>query len=76
MKPTEHRIFDVLDSCKLTLDWIDAVHPIALGVIPPEHLENVKILEKLGIVFRRNNKTLEVAKQRLRRVLEAQTKSK
>jgi hypothetical protein len=72
---SDHKIMDVLNFCRPTLDWISGCAPVAVELIPIEHLENIKTLEKLGIVIRRNSRTLEVAKQRLRRVLESEAKN-
>ncbi len=72
---SDHRILDVLASCGTTIDWLKGMGPIAVEQIPQEHFENIKVLENLAIVIKRNNRTLEIASQRLRRVLESESRS-
>ncbi len=54
--------------CRLALRWLDESGPTQL--LPQKFAEQVKALEKLGIVFRRNNKTLSLRRQRLKKVLD------
>lgn len=61
-------ILDVLEDSLAALTWVNTADS---GVSVPEaHTEKLKRLEKLGIIFKRNNTTFGLRKQRLRKLLE------
>lgn len=64
-------ILRVLSECKSTLRWL--VEEQRAEVVPRMHEEKIKCLERLGIVFRRERRTIELRKQRLKRVLERES---
>lgn len=64
----DNKFLELLRDCSDTLKWLQGVEPISLKEIPNGHMENVKRLEKVGIVFMRNRVTAQLRRQRLRRI--------
>lgn len=66
----ENKIFSVIRDCHSSLKWLSEEEGISDKEAPEEHRENLKQLEKLGIVYRRNGRSLGIRWQRLRRLVE------
>jgi len=65
-------IVKILKDCRPVLRWLDECGPTRN--LPDKYEEPVKRLEKLGFVFRRNNKTFSLRRHRLRKVLAHESK--
>lgn len=65
-------ILQALVDCRQALRWLYEEGPTQ--AVPVKHSEPIKRLEKLGFVFRRNNKTVTLRRHRLTRVLEHESK--
>lgn len=63
----DSHILMILKDHRNTLKWLDDAEPTA--DVPDVHKEPVKVLEKLGFVVRRNNRTFSLGRQRIKRVL-------
>ncbi len=66
----ENKIFGVIRDCHSSLKWLSQEEGISEKEAPEEHKENLKQLEKLGIVYKRNGRSLGIRWQRLRRLVE------
>lgn len=60
-------ILKILNACRPALRWLDEKGPTP--DVPKKYADSIKMLEKLGFVFRRNNKTFSLRRHRLRKVL-------
>lgn len=60
---------EVLLQLAPAVNWLNEVEPIDASKIPKLHLDAVKQLEKLGLVFRRNSRTCALQRHRLIRML-------
>ena len=69
----ETPLIQTLIKCKSTIRWLSEAGPVNLQDIPREHEQKIQELDKLAIVFKRNNRTVELRRQRLRRVLEQES---
>jgi len=67
--PILKQLFD----CRSALCFLNENGPTQ--VVPKQFEEQVRCLEKLGFVFRRNSKTFSLRHQRLKRVLERESKT-
>jgi len=65
-------ILKLLFECRPALCFLNENGPTQ--VIPKNFVDQVNRLEKLGFVFKRNRKTFELRRQRLRKVLEHESK--
>jgi hypothetical protein len=70
----ENRIIHVLLPLANTVSWLNEVQPIAVRLIPDEHLEALKQLEFLGLIFRRNRTTCALQTERLIKLLKRENK--
>lgn len=62
----------VLYKCRPALRWLSAHEPII--EVPDAYKKPLGRLERLGFVFRRNNRTYSIRRQRLRKVLEHESR--
>ena len=69
----ENRILDVLQLLAPAINWLIKVEPINATDVPPDHLEAVKRLETLGLVYRRNSRSYCVQKHRLIKMLKRES---
>lgn len=69
---THSGILRVLSECKSALRWLEQSAPIER--VPQVHEDRIKCLERLGFVFRRDKRTVGLRKQRLKKVLERESK--
>lgn len=72
---TENSAFlSTLEKCTPALRWLDSrVGTINSHEIPEECVDQIKRLEQMGLVYRRNNLTLGIQTQRLRRLLKRES---
>lgn len=66
-------ILDVLLKLAPTLNWLNEVQPISAVDIPAEHQDGLKQLETMGLVYRRNSRTLGLQNQRLLKMLKRES---
>lgn len=66
-------ILKLLSKCGPALCWLDFSAPVQ--AIPEQYIDSLKQLETIGIVFRRNNKTFELRRQRLKQILQRESEN-
>lgn len=64
----DNRFLATLRDCRHTLSWLSKTEPVTAKEIPASHAENIKRLEKVGIVFFRNRHFAQLRRQRLKRI--------
>jgi len=52
-----------------TISWLQEQGSVAISAVPINHLEAIKQLERIGIVYKRNNRSYELQKIRLKKLL-------
>ncbi len=52
-----------------TISWLNASGPIDVGQVPAGHVDAIKQLERIGIVYKRNNRCYELQKIRLKKLM-------
>lgn len=67
----EQPLRKLLGSLALTINWLIERGNVEVNTVPPEHLEAVKQLERIGIVHKRNNKIYELQKVRLKKLMDS-----
>ncbi len=65
-----NKIFDVIRNCHVFLTWLHGEDGVAIKEMPTEYKDDCKKLQDLGIVYKRNNRTLGIRWQRLRKLIE------
>ncbi len=66
----DSKIFGVIRECHGALSWLRTEEGIEEKRAPEEHRDYLKQLEKLGIVYKRNGRSLGIRWQRLRKLIE------
>jgi hypothetical protein len=66
----DNKFLDLLRDCDNTLTWLSATEPVSVEEIPIQHAENVKSLEKVGVIYKRNNRYINLRRQRLKKIAE------
>ena len=69
MRDQKKSIFDVMTECSEFLSWLHVKEGISIKQMPERFKDECKQLSKLGIVYRRNNRSLGIKWQRIRRLL-------
>jgi len=59
----------LLGSLSPTIAWLDENGPVEVAVVPEHHLDAIKQLERIGIVYKRNNRCYELQKIRLKKLM-------
>ena len=70
MNKSTNKIFNVIQDCGDFLSWLHDKEGIYIKEMPDEFKDDCKQLQKLGIVYKRNNRNLGIKWIRLRRLLE------
>jgi hypothetical protein len=52
-----------------TISWLSEKGSVDVGAVPDSHLEAIKQLERIGVVHKRNNRSYELQKIRLKKLL-------
>ena len=52
-----------------TIAWLNDKGSVDVGAVPDNHLEAIKQLERIGVVHKRNNRSYELQKIRLKKLL-------
>jgi len=73
VRPEENRMLTLLNSLSPTMKWLSKTEPVADADVPDEYLADLKQLENIGLVSRRN-RTLVLQRERLKRLLEQQAR--
>jgi len=66
----EQPLRKLLGTLSQTIGWLIERGSVEVNTVPPEHLEAVKQLERIGIVHKRNNKIYELQKVRLKKLMD------
>ncbi len=56
-----------------TISWLNEQGSVAISAVPVDHLDAIKQLERIGIVYKRNNRSYELQKIRLKKLLGNET---
>lgn len=67
----EQPLRKLLGSLSQTIGWLIERGSVEVSTVPPEHLEAVKQLERIGIVHKRNNRIYELQKVRLKKLMDS-----
>jgi len=52
-----------------TISWLNERGSIEVNAVPDDHLDAIKQLERIGVVHKRNNRSYELQKIRLKKLL-------
>lgn len=66
----EQPLRKLLGSLSQTIGWLVERGTVEVSTVPPEHMDAVKQLERIGIVHKRNNKIYEIQKVRLKKLMD------
>jgi hypothetical protein len=61
----------LLGTLSQTITWLIERGNVEVNTVPPEHIEAVKQLERIGIVHKRNNRIYELQTVRLRKLMDS-----
>lgn len=67
-------ILDVLLKQAQLVNLLAEQEPVNVADLPEEHLAGLKVLENLGLVYRRNSRGCSLQKQRLAKLLERESR--
>ncbi len=67
----DNRFVECLRNSRDTLLWLKNNQPVDLADVPAYHWHNIEKLEEIGVVFLRNNQSVELRHQRLRKIIES-----
>jgi hypothetical protein len=59
----------LLGSLSPTISWLNEKGSVDVASVPEPHLEAIKQLERIGVVHKRNNRSYELQKIRLKKLL-------
>ncbi len=69
MAVSEQPMRKLLGVLSPTIFWLSEQGSVAISAVPANHLEAIKQLERIGIVYKRNNRSYELQKIRLKKLL-------
>ncbi len=67
----EQPMLKLLGSLSPTIQWLSECGPIDAANVPSTHLESIKQLERIGIVHKRNNRSYELQRIRLKKLMDS-----
>ena len=67
----EQPLRKLLGSLSITIGWLVERGTVEVNTVPPEHVDAVKQLERIGIVHKRNNRIYELQKVRLKKLMDS-----
>ncbi|MGE0262069.1 MAG: hypothetical protein AB7V06_05210 [Candidatus Obscuribacterales bacterium] len=70
MRAGDQKLFGVIRECYPVLSWVHLEDGAEIKHAPDEFKDDIKRLDKLGIVYKRNNRSLGIRWQRLRKIVE------
>ena len=59
----------LLGTLSTTMTWLNEKGTVDVSSVPDDHLEAIKQLERIGVVHKRNNRSYELQKIRLKKLL-------
>jgi hypothetical protein len=59
----------LLGTLSPTISWLNEKGSVDVSSVPEPHLEAIKQLERIGVVHKRNNRSYELQKIRLKKLL-------
>lgn len=59
----------LLGTLSPTITWLNEKGTVEVSSVPDDHLEAIKQLERIGVVHKRNNRSYELQKIRLKKLL-------
>lgn len=59
----------LLGTLSATITWLNEKGTVDVSSVPDDHLEAIKQLERIGVVHKRNNRSYELQKIRLKKLL-------
>ena len=59
----------LLGTLSPTIFWLDERGPVEAAEVPPDHIDAIKQLERIGVVHKRNNRLYELQKIRLKKLM-------
>jgi hypothetical protein len=66
---SDGKLLAVLLELVPTIKWLYEQEPVDKSEVPREHADEIRRLETLGLVYRRNARAVSIHKQRLKRLL-------
>lgn len=69
MSDSEQPLRKLLGVLYPTISWLNEQGSVAISTVPVDHLDAIKQLERIGIVYKRNNRSYELQKIRLKKLL-------
>lgn len=66
----EQPLRKLLGSLSPTIGWLSEKGTVEVTTVPPEHVDAIKQLERIGIVHKRNNRMYELQKVRLKKLMD------
>lgn len=66
----EQPLRKLLGSLSPTIGWLSERGTVEVNTVPPEHVDAIKQLERIGIVHKRNNRMYELQKVRLKKLMD------
>lgn len=67
----EQPLRKLLGSLSQTISWLIERGNVEVSTVPPEHVDAIKQLERIGIVHKRNNRIYELQKVRLKKLMDS-----
>lgn len=67
--PVEQPMRKLLDNLSPTITWLDEKGSVDIKSVPENHIDAIKQLERIGIVHKRNNRSYELQKIRLKKLM-------
>jgi hypothetical protein len=67
----EQPMLKLLGSLSPTIQWLSECGPVDAANVPTMHLESIKQLERIGIVHKRNNRSYELQRIRLKKLMDS-----
>ena len=65
----EQPMLKLLGILSPTITWLNEKGTVEVSSVPEDHLEAIKQLERIGVVHKRNNRSYELQKIRLKKLL-------
>ena len=59
----------LLGTLSPTISWLNEKGSVDASDVPPDHLDALKQLERIGVVHKRNNRCYELQKIRLKKLM-------
>lgn len=69
MPAYEQPMRKLLGTLSPTISWLQEQGSVAVSSVPEDHIDAIKQLERIGIVHKRNNRSYELQKIRLKKLM-------